>query len=45
MRLPGEHQDKKKCTQKEGEGGGRMDTGRELRGGEVNKKKEYKSEF
>lgn len=35
MRLPGEHHDKKKCR----EVGGRMDTGREQRGGEVDKKK------
>lgn len=30
MRLPGEHRDKKKCR----EGGGRMDSGGERRGGE-----------
>lgn len=33
MRLPGEHHDKKECR----EVGGRMDTGREQRGGEVDK--------
>lgn len=36
MRLPGEHLNKKKCS----EGGGRMDTGRERRGGEVDKKRQ-----
>lgn len=35
MRLPGEHRNKKKCR----EVGGRMDTAREQRGGEVDKKK------
>lgn len=40
MRLPGEHHDKKKCR----EVGGRMDTGREQRGGEVDKKKKDRSE-
>lgn len=39
MRLPGEHHDKKKCR----EVGGRMDTGREQRGGEVDKKKKKKT--
>lgn len=33
MGLPGEHHDKKECR----EVGGRMDTGREQRGGEVDK--------
>lgn len=40
MRLPGEHHDKKKCR----EVGGRMDTGREQRGGEVDKKKKKRQE-
>lgn len=41
MWLPGEHHDKKKCTPKK-EGGGRMDTGREQRGGVVDKERRVK---
>lgn len=44
MRLPREHQDKKKCTpQRKREGGGRIDTGSERRGGEVDKKRKKKT--